>query len=153
MNLLLLVLALCQVLTSGDAADPFIGKWVLDVSQSSYPPNTCPARMAIEMEPAGNGVRYRSEAVYKNGYVLRSAYTAEYGGNPVIVTGGKGLMLPVSLRRIDSHTVVATYARGLIVAATSRRVVSSDGSTMTITTSSRQPSGKTLETVGVYKKE
>jgi hypothetical protein len=135
------------------SADPFVGKWVLDVRRSDYPAGTCPKSMVIEMEPTGKGVRYHSEATYANGSTAHSEYTADYDGNQAIVTGARGLMLPVFLRRIDSHTVVASYTKALQVVATSRRVVSQDGRFMTITTISKSPSGKNVTSVGVYKKQ
>jgi hypothetical protein len=61
-------------------------------------------------------------------------------------------MLPVKLKKIDSRTVVASYAHGLVFVATSRRVVSEDGRQMTITTS-QDRSGKTMTTVGVYERK
>jgi hypothetical protein len=67
--------------------------------------------------------------------------------------GARGMMLPVSLKKIDSRTVVASYTRLLQVVATSRRVVSSDGRSMTITTVSKDPAGKRVTTIGVYEKQ
>jgi len=60
--------------------------------------------------------------------------------------------LPVSLKRIDRNTVEASYLRGRQVVATSRRVVSKDGRTMTITTTSPDKDGKTVTNVGVYER-
>ena len=135
------------------SSDPFVGKWVLDVRRSEYPAGTCPRTMVIGMETTGKGVRYRSDATYANGGKLHSEYTADYDGNQAIVMGARGMMLPVFLRRIDAHTVVASYTKELMVVATSRRVVSEDGRVMTITTISKDPSGKSVKTVGVYEKQ
>jgi hypothetical protein len=123
------------------------------VGRSEYPDGSCPKSMFIEMEAAGSGIRYRSETSLPDGRFLRSQYTADYNGSPVIVMGTHGMMLPVSLKRVDFRTVVATYKRGFIVVATSRRVVSEDGREMTVTTTSKDASGKTVTTVGVYAKQ
>ena len=144
------------LLTTGDLraeGDLFVGKWVLDVKASEYPAGTCPKAMVIEMEPTGKGVRYRSETSYQNGRTAHSEYTAEYNGNQAVVLGTRGMLLPVFLKRIDANTVVASYTKDLIVVATSRRVVSEDGERMTITTTSKDASGKTVTTVGVYTKQ
>jgi hypothetical protein len=133
--------------------DPFAGKWVLDVKQSEYPAGSCPTKMVIEIETAGHGVRYQSDAIYANGRTVHSEYTAEYDGNPAIVRGTRGLMLPVSLKRIDANTVIATYTRGLQVVATSRRVLSEDKRRMTITTVSKDSSSNNVTTVGVYERQ
>ena len=118
--------------------------------RSTYPAGTCPATMTIEMESAGLGVHYRSDAMFADGREVHSEYTADYEGNQAIVMGARGMMLPVFLKRIDSHTVVASYTKDLVIVATSRRVVSEDGRTMTITTDSKDSSGKTVTTIGVF---
>jgi len=132
--------------------DPFAGKWVLDVQQSEYPAGSCPTEMVIEIETAGHGVRYKSDATYANGRTVHSEYTAEYDGNPAIVRGTRGMMLPVSLKRVDANTVIATYTRGLQVVARSRRVLSEDKRRMTITTVSKDLSSNSVITVGVYER-
>jgi len=136
----------------GAAADPFVGRWVLDVGRSHYAEGAAPRAMVIDMEAAGDGIRYRSETTYQDGRTARSEYTAGYDRRPVLVTGSRGLLLPVSLDRTDSHTVVASYTRALVVVATSRRVVSADGRVMTITTTSKNAEGKEATTVAVFTK-
>jgi len=135
------------------SSDPFVGKWKLDTRHSSYPAGTCPKEMVIEMEAAGQGVRYRSQSTYANGRTTRAEYTAEYNGKQAVVVGDHGLLLPVSLKRIDAHTVVASYTRGLQVIATSRRVISSDERRMTITTKSRDQDRRNVTTFGVYERK
>jgi hypothetical protein len=135
------------------STDPFVGKWKLNVQQSKYPAGTCPKRMEIEISAAGQGIRYHSDATYASGRTTQALYTADYNGKQAVVMGVRGLMLPVTQKRIDSHTVVASYVRGMQVVATSRRVVSADGRLMTITTRSTDSSGKKVTSVGVYEKE
>jgi hypothetical protein len=138
-------------LVSG-ATDPFVGTWTLNAHKSRYAPGTCPKRMVIRMDPAGDGVHYRSETTYANGASAYSQYTADYAGTESIVTGGVGLLTPVSLRRLDSRTVQASYVRALQAVATSRRVVSKDGRVMTIATTSKDKAGNVVTNVGVYEK-
>lgn len=148
----LLFLALLAI-SAKASSDPFAGKWVLDREQSQYPAGTCPKTMVIEMESVGQGVHYRSVATYANGNKVHSEYTADYNGNQAIVMGAHGMMLPVFLKRLDPRTVVASYTKSLLVVATSRRVVSGDGHHMTITTTLKDSSGKTVTTIGVYEKQ
>src|ERR1700730_13336115 len=97
-------IALILSATSGLASsDRFVGKWKLDVHRSKYPNGTCPAQMLIEMRSAGQGVSYISDATYRNGAEAHAQYTADYNGKPVIVMGTRGLMLPVSLKRLDDR--------------------------------------------------
>jgi hypothetical protein len=133
-------------------ADPFAGTWKLNVQKSRYPRGLCPKSMVIVMEPAGDGVHYRSQTAYANGNTTTAEYTAAYQGKEAIVMGYTGLLLPVSLKRLDGYTVLANYKRGTQVVARSRRVVSRDGLVMTITTTSPDKSGKDVTTVGVFDK-
>ncbi len=149
-----LILLFTALLIGSAAAstDPFLGKWALDTKNSKYPAGTLPKNMVIQMEAAGEGVRYRSDATYANGRTAHSQYTADYRGTPATVMGSRSIMLPVYLKRVNSRTVIATYMKGFEAVATSKRVVSPDGRHMTITTISRDQSGKKTTTIGFYTK-
>lgn len=147
-----LIAAMLLVSTALWATDPFVGKWTLNVQKSKYPPGTCPKHMVIEIEPAGHGIRYHSETTSANGSFTSSDYTADYNGKQAIVMGAHGMLLPVSLKRTSSNTVVASYTKSLQIVATSRRVVSQDGRVMTVTTTSRDQSGKAVTAVGIYER-
>jgi hypothetical protein len=149
-----LVVLFISLLIGGAAAatDPFLGKWTMDVKNSRYPVGTLPKNMVIEMEAAGEGIRYRSDATYTNGRTTHAQYTADYRGTPATVMGSHSLLLPVSLKRLNRRTVIATYMKGFEPVATSKRVVSMDGTHMTITTTSRDPSGKKATTIGLYRR-
>ena len=152
-NAIWVLITITLLLTAaGASSDLFLGKWVLEAQKSKYPPGTCPKRMVIDMEPAAHGIHYRSDTIYANGRAAHAEYTADYSGRQVLVWGNYGLMLPVSLKRIDSRTVVASYFKSLQIVATSRRVVSHDGRRMIITTTSKDRSGRRVTTVGVYRK-
>ncbi len=135
------------------AADPFAGKWKLNVRHSHYPAGAYPTSMVIEIVETPGGIRYDSETRYRNGAETHTHYAAKYDGKPVFVMGSRGLMLPVSLRRIGTRTVEASYSRGLQVIATSRRTVSANGKRMTVITMSKDESGKPVKTIGVYERE
>ena len=155
MKFILRILAVMAISAGAMAtsADPFVGKWVLNPQESKYPAGTLPKGMVIQMESAGKGIHYRSETTYASGSTAHSEYTAEYNGKQALVTGNRGMLLPVFLKRHDSHTVIASYTKALQVVATSRRVVSKDGQRMTITTVSKNTSGKDVTTLGVYEKQ
>jgi hypothetical protein len=149
-KLYLLISVALSAPLAGGTTNPFDGTWKLNVQKSKYAPGTCPKRMTIWMETVGDGVHYRSETTYANGRSSSSQYTADYSGPEAIVRGAAGLMAPVSLKRIDSRRVLASYVRAFGVVATSRRVVSVNGRVMTITTTSRDHDGKVVTNVGVY---
>ena len=132
------------------AADPFLGTWVLDVKRSTYATGPVPKEMTIEMKDGEHGVHYHSETVWLSGSRASADYTADYDGPPVIVMGAKGMLLQIQVRRIKPNEVSATYTRGMHTVAASRRVVSEDGRSMTVTTTSWDESGSVFTNVGVY---
>jgi len=151
--LYLLAAVLVFVTTTMASSDPFVGRWALVPGHSKYAAGTCPKSMVIDMQTMGAGVRYWSDTTYPNGQNAHVNYTADYNGKQALVTGSHGLLLPVSLKRIDSHTIVASYYKSFQVVATSRRVISGSGRRMTITTVSKDRSGKSVIAVGVYRKQ
>ena len=56
----------------------------------------------------------------------------------------------MALKRVDTRTVEATYQRYQKTVATSTRVLSKNGKTMTVTTVSKDKPGKIVANVGVY---
>jgi hypothetical protein len=109
--------------------------------------------MVIVMACAANGVRYRSETTYSDGYASRAEYSANYDGKEAICDGfwrpaPAGLPQASGCKHGGSHI----YKRGGQVVATSRRVVSKDGRKMTITTNSPDQLGKNVRSIGVYEK-
>lgn len=147
------VILLLATATASPSTDPFVGQWVLAPALSKYPGGACPKHMVIEMEGAGDGIRYRSDTTYASGITAHSEYTADYNGKSSLVMGNRGMLLPVSLKRSSPRLVLASYTRGSQVVATSRRVVSKDGRRMTITTISKDRTGADVVTVGVYEKQ
>jgi hypothetical protein len=137
---------------AADERDPFVGVWELDTGLSKYESMDMPKTMLIVMQAAPQGVQYRSDTTFANHRVTSAAYTAEYDGPPAMVTGDAGLMAPVVLKRKDRNTVDAVYVRGFQTIASSRRVVSTDGAIMTITTSSKSTQGANIVNIGIYHK-
>jgi hypothetical protein len=150
---IIVVITLLASAMASASTDPFVGRWVLNPQHSKYPAGTCPKSMIIEMESVGKGVRYSSDTTYANGSTTHAQYAADYDGKQSLVTGSRGMLLPVFLKRPNSHTVIASYTKALQIVATSRRVVSKDGQRMTITTISKNQLGKDVTTVGLYEKQ
>ena len=147
------VMTLITGCSAAASTDPFIGKWVLNPELSKYPTGACPKSMVIEMEGTGRGIHYRSDSTFANGRTTHSQYTADYDGKQAVVMGNRGLLLPVFLKRQNARTVIASYTKGLQIVATSRRVVSTDGQRMTITTVVKDQMGRNITTIGIYEKQ
>jgi hypothetical protein len=132
-------------------ADRFIGTWVLDPRKSNDGLNV-PLSMVIVMTAVEGGVHYRSETTYAKQGVRVAEYTARYDGGVSIVTGLSGVLAPVSLRRLNANLVQASYFSGMQVVGTSRRQLSTDGRTMTVTTTYRVPQGRRVRAVAVFRR-
>jgi hypothetical protein len=111
-----------------------------------------PEQMVIVMTATADGIHYRSEIKHAGGKTSVTEYTAGYEGSLSMVSGPAGVMAPVALKRLDARTVEASYVRGLKVVATSRRIASPDGKSMTVTTISSGPDGQPYTNVAVFKR-
>jgi hypothetical protein len=59
----------------------------------------------------------------------------------------------ISMKRIDANTTERTYKKAVKVTSTSRRVVSRDGKTLTLTNKGTDAQGKPTSSVAVYDKQ
>ena len=130
--------------------DPFVGTWAMNLQRSRYESGDLPRQMLIVMSPAERGIHYRSQTTLSNGNRVSSEYTAEYDSGLAMVVGNAGILAPVSLRRLDERTVECSYMSGMRVVATSRRVVSDDGTTLTVSTVSKARDGTTGTNLAVF---
>ncbi len=146
------LVAMMAIVAAADERDPFVGIWELDTAVSKYESVDVPKKMMIVMQAAPQGVHYRSDTTFGDLRVASASYSAEYDGRPAMVTGDAGLMTPVVLKRKDRNTVDALYVRGFQAIASSHRVVSTDGATMTITTTSKSAQGTDVVNIGIYHK-
>jgi len=145
--------ALLSALSARADVDPFIGTWRLNSSASTYQSGDVPESMTIVMEATTGGVRYQSRTTQRDRRITTAQYTAAYDGRPALVIGDSGFLTPVKLERVDSRTVTASYVRaGSHVVAESRRALSADGATMTITTVFKTTNGKQVTNIGVYRR-
>ena len=131
--------------------DRFLGTWQLDPAACQYESGAVPESMLIVMQPADDGVHYRSVTTLKGGGTATADYTAAYDGRPVLVESTAGVMLPIALTRLDDSTVVARYMRAFGVVAQSRRVLDVSGRVMTITTTGGA-TGQVFTNVAIYRR-
>jgi len=135
-----LTLFVAAVMTAGAGAadDPFNGTWKLNMSKSQMQHATASKSEVIEYRIVGDEEQFLSHAVTAEGLAESIRYTAKYDGKPYpfsITIDGKetnpGAMTAV--RKIDVWTRERYNVRNGTPTLASRRVVSKDGKTMTIT--------------------
>ena len=137
---------------SAQASNPRFGTWKLNVAKSTYDPGPAPQSVTMKIEAAGEGERATTEGVNATGAPTKTEYTAQYDGKDYPITGSQNADM-VSLKRIDARTLERTDKKGDKVVATSTRVVSEDGKTMTATTKGTNAQGQAVNNVTVWEKQ
>jgi hypothetical protein len=120
------------------AADPFNGSWKLNVQKSKMQPATASKSELIEYQIVDNEERFVSHAVTAKDEAESIRYAAHYDGKPypfVITMDGKVTNPNAStvVKKVDTWTRERYNVRDGVPVLASRRTVSKDGNTMTIT--------------------
>ena len=138
--LLIVVLWLAVSVTPAHAQDdPFTGTWVLNVARSKMQPATASKSEIIHYKITGDEEDFLSDAVTIEGYPESIKYTARYNDGKAypfsITINGKvtnpGAMTMV--KKLDTWTRERYNVRDGKPVIASRRLVSRDGKTMTLT--------------------
>jgi len=138
-----LIPALCLLLVfapaghmNAQAANPWLGKWTMDIAKStlSGPPPKSVTHWFVETK---DGMTQIIEQVTADGLKLRSEVTAKLDGKDYAVGGDAQRDSTRAFRRIDRRTLEITNKTDGKVTSTIREVISPDGKTRTATTAGR----------------
>ncbi|HSP92741.1 MAG TPA: hypothetical protein VLN08_17640 [Vicinamibacterales bacterium] len=155
-RLAVLALAVVLVLAGAALAQPSIptniGTWKLtgalpDVGADSL------TSITLKYEAAGTGVKATLEMVGVNGVLAHLEFSGDYDGKDNPITGSSQAGDVVALTRLDANTVRLVHKRDGRVLVTETAVVSSDGKTMTVTTTGATPWGVPINGVAVWEKQ
>jgi hypothetical protein len=119
--------------------DPFTGTWVLNVAKSTMQPATASKSEIIYYKITGDEEDFLSDAVTIEGYPEAIKYTARYNDGkayPFSITINGKVTNPgaqTMVKKIDLWTRERHNVRDGKPVIASRRVVSREGTTMTIT--------------------
>jgi hypothetical protein len=150
----LLVLALLTVSVGLAAADdPLVGTWKLNAAKSKFSPPPPPQDTTIKYEPNGaNGIKVTAEITDSKGQKTVTAYSGNFDGKDVTVTGSADADT-CSMRRIDANTTEVANKKAGKATTTLRRAVSKDGKTLTITAKGTDGQGRRVNSVEVFDKQ
>lgn len=150
-TLVLAMLTVCAGLRAAD--DPLIGAWKINVAKSKFSPGPPLKGQTLKYEPGGNnGLKVDTETVDAQGNSTRGGYTANFDGKDYPWTGNPDADA-LSMKRINANTTETTWKKAGKVTMTSRRVVSKDGKTLTITQKGKNAQGQAVNNVSVYDKQ
>ena len=134
------------------AADLVVGTWNLNISKSKFSPGPPPQSATVTYEESGNGIKRTGQTVNAEGNKTSFEYTAQYDGKEYPITGNPNADT-ISLKRVNDRTVEGTLKKDGKVVTTTRRVVSSDGKTMTLTITGTNAQGQKVKNVQVFEKQ
>jgi hypothetical protein len=132
---------------AGQAPDPVIGTWKLNLVRSS-PGQGSETRTYVAV---GKDIKATAKGVDAKGkpYVSQWSFSADYDGTYRPLTGDPQIET-IAIRRIDAFGVEFTEKKAGKVVYTGTRLITRDGKVMTIT--ERAPQGDTSPNVMVFDK-
>jgi hypothetical protein len=136
--------------------DPLLGTWKLNLAKSKYTPGPPAKSQTITYAAVPNGLKVTVDGVAGDGQKIAYGYTAMFDGKDYPEAGvgmPNGMDTISGLKHIDTSTTAYVGKRAGKVVQTSRRVVSKDGKTLTITSTGTNEKGQKTETVTVYDKQ
>ena len=149
--LVLLGAAVMTAQTSGQT-DPAVGTWKLNTAKSKYDPGPVPKSNTVVITAVKNGVKLSAKGVDGDGKPTSTDYTVVYDKKDVPVKGPAAYD-SVSASRIDPNTTQFTRKKGGKEVQTATRAISSDGKTMTVTTTGIDEKGRKINTVAVFDRQ
>ena len=156
------VAAALAVLTAGvllgQVEDPFAGTWKLNVekSQLARPVQSATMRLRIAIDEVDIPLSVEKmdrERVYGDGSREAISYTARYAGSDYHIVNtdtGVSIQEEARLKMIDETTRELSRLKNREPLSTSRRVLSADGNTLTVTTT--LPDG-TIQDIEVWDRQ
>ena len=133
-------------------ADPVVGTWKLNVEKSSYNPG--PARKSetrtYEGTLSSNTVSWTG--VNAAGQSVSNHNTVHFDGKDYPTTGSQDYDT-IAAKHVDAFTVESQLKRAEVVVGHSRRVVSKDGKTLTLTVNWTNAMGVAFSEVRVYDRQ
>jgi hypothetical protein len=138
----------------GQAANPTIGTWKLNLAKSRYDPaNLAPKSTTTKIEAVGASIKNTTTGTDSKGKAISYSYTAAYDGKdyPISGTGTPSGGDTIALKRSDPNTVDSTVKKSGKVVQTSRTLYTS--TLRTITSTGTSDTGQPTHNVSVYEKQ
>jgi hypothetical protein len=139
------------VLVCFAAGDVNLGTWQLNEAKSKIPAGNG-KNVTVVYAMAGDNVKVTVDGVDGSGKPVHNEWTGKFDGTDFPVTGDPDNDMR-SYKRLNSHSLSLVDKKGGKVTITGRVVVSADGKSRTVTTSSTDAKGKKTISTQVYDKQ
>jgi hypothetical protein len=133
------------------ADNPNMGTWKLNEAKSKFSPGSTKNNTVV-YEAVGDNVKVTVEGIDGNGNPTHSEWTGKFDGKDYAVTGD-ATSDTRSYKQVNERTLELTGKKDGKVTLTGRIVVSADGRSRTVTTSTTDSKGKKISTTAVYDKQ
>ena len=137
MKRIVILLTLAVLFVGGTvclAQNPHMGTWKLNEAKSKFSPGAAKNHTVV-YEAAGDSVKVTVDGADGDGNATHNEWTGKFDGKFYPVTGDPTSDMR-SYRKINNRTLALTGKKGNKVTLTGRIVVSANGKTRTVTTSS-----------------
>ncbi len=145
------LLAILGLAGSLQAADPFVGKWKLNVAKSKVSaPKLMPERETLKIETMDSGISYLYQGVQLNGVEYTIMYAVRYDEKEYPV---KGFIDAISLKKNDALSIEYVNKKAGKEVGRGQLLISKDGKTLTDTLKGANPKGPQYSGIWVYDKK
>lgn len=134
----------------GFQGNPNMGTWKLNEAKSKFAGKA--RNHTVVYEAAGDQVKVIVDGVDESGGTVHNEWTGKFDGKEYPVTGDANADSR-AYRMVDKHTLGITGMKGGKQTMSGRIVVSPDGKTRTVTTTTTDATGKKVTNVAVYDKQ
>ena len=130
--------------------NPQLGTWKLNEAKSKFAGKA--RNHTVVYETTGDQIKVTVDGVDENGAAVHSEWTGKFDGKEYPVTGDANSDVR-SYRTINKNTLALSGKKNGKVTLSGRIVVSRDGKTRTVTTSTTNAQGKKVVNTAVYDKQ
>jgi hypothetical protein len=149
---LLCLLFLAPILPAQTQVDPLVGVWTLNVAKSSYEPGLAPQRVTLTYRRKANGYEWFSDGIDAKGNPTHAGGAIVFDGKYRAVTGNPNWD-ELAFKPVDAFNTQVIRRKGGKVVQTGLRVLSLDGTTLTVSADGVDATGRIIHEVQVYEKQ
>ena len=130
--------------------NPNMGTWKLNEAKSKFAGKA--RNHTVVYEASGDQTKVTVDGVDESGNAVHSEWTGKFDGKEYPVTGDANADVR-SYRKINKNTLSLTGKKGGKTTLTGRIVISRDGKSRTVTTTTTNAQGKKVRNVAVYDRQ
>jgi hypothetical protein len=138
------------------AADPFVGRWKLDLAKTTTTPQNPsaprPKEVTLIAKEQGEYRQITVHGVNADGSPIKGGFTIPRNGGPGKVADDNEAYDGITMKLISPKVHDLIYTKGDKGVATRHVVLSQDGTTMTTTYKGASPEGTPITRVEVWRK-